>query len=122
MSVALIVDSQIGEYSSSIFNNRFIGRRRKIRCTFEPGRSSICNECHLRGSICVDQEHGIQESPGILQGEQPYSLRERVTQLEGVIRDILQRVDRVSSGSAMSPVRRVIADDAERGSPPHSLT
>lgn len=90
-------------------------RRRKIRCTFEPGRSNICNECHLRGSICVDQEHGIQESPGILQGEQPYSLRERVTQLEGVVRDILRRMDRFSSGS-MSPVQRVTTDDSERAS------
>lgn len=30
---------------------------------------------------------------GVLSGEQPYSLRERVTQLENVVRNILQRID-----------------------------
>lgn len=68
------------------------GRRRKIRCTYGDGRTNICNECFARGSTCIDQEHGeLQANPA--SGEQSYSLRERVTHLEGVIKDILNRLD-----------------------------
>ena len=68
-----------------------VGRRRKVRCTYHPDRPQICNECHLRGSTCIDQEHAPEPSPArVLSGEQNYSLRERVTQLENVVRSLLQ--------------------------------
>ncbi|KAL2006009.1 hypothetical protein VTN00DRAFT_9663 [Thermoascus crustaceus] len=70
-------------------------RRRKIRCTFDPGRPNVCNECHSRGSTCVDQEHGtLATNPSSgHRAEQPYSLRERVAQLETVVGDILKKLN-----------------------------
>lgn len=68
----------------------------------------MCNECHSRGSNCVDQELGTLDPnvAGVLPGEQPYSLRERVTQLENVVRDILQRVDLPSPRVSTSPIQQ----------------
>ena len=66
-------------------------RRRKIKCTFEDGRPAICNECYARGSTCVDQEHGDVQSLH-QSGDQSYSLRERVTQLEDLVKQVLDRL------------------------------
>ena len=68
-------------------------RRRKIKCTFEPGRTQICNECYARGSTCIDQEHGdIQSYTQQTVEQSSYSLRERVTQLEGLVKQVLHRL------------------------------
>ncbi|KAL1969316.1 hypothetical protein VTN77DRAFT_9508 [Rasamsonia byssochlamydoides] len=90
-------------------------RRRKIRCTFDPGRPNVCNECHSRGSMCIDQEYGTlaPNVSGVLPGDQPYSLRERVTQLENVVRDILKRMDQMSPGSS-SPAQGTTRDETEK--------
>ncbi|OKL55860.1 hypothetical protein UA08_08882 [Talaromyces atroroseus] len=70
-------------------------------------RPDICNECHARGFTCIDQEYGTLDPKvkGVLSGEQPYSLRERVTQLESVVRDILQRMEQTSPSVSASPVQ-----------------
>ncbi|KAH8704045.1 putative C6 finger domain protein [Talaromyces proteolyticus] len=83
-------------------------RRRKIRCTFDQDRPNVCNECHSRGSPCIDQELGTLDPnvAGVLPGEQPYSLRERVTQLENVVRDILQRMNQTSPSESESPTQQ----------------
>lgn len=68
-------------------------RRRKIKCTFEPGRTAICNECYARGSTCIDQEHGdIQSYTQHATEQSSYSLRERVTQLEDLVKQVLNRI------------------------------
>ncbi|RMD43666.1 hypothetical protein DV735_g1477, partial [Chaetothyriales sp. CBS 134920] len=69
-------------------------RRRKIKCTFEPGRVQICNECHARGSACIDQEHGDAPVYSSLQtaGQSPQSLRDRVATLEGLVRQVLTKL------------------------------
>jgi Fungal Zn(2)-Cys(6) binuclear cluster domain len=68
-------------------------RRRKIKCTFESGRTAICNECYARGSTCIDQEHGDIQSYTQQTAEQSsYSLRERVTQLEGLVKQVLNHL------------------------------
>jgi hypothetical protein len=50
---------------------------------------------------CVDQEHTVITPPlsgsGSQQGEQPYSLRERVTQLENIVEGLTKRLDRQST-------------------------
>jgi hypothetical protein len=68
-------------------------RRRKIKCTFEPGRTAICNECYARGSTCIDQEHGdLQTYAQTAAPEQSsYSLRERVAQLEDLVKQVLHK-------------------------------
>ena len=77
-------------------------RRRKIKCTFEPGRTAICNECYARGSTCIDQEHGDIQSYTQQTAEQSsYSLRERVTQLEGLVKQVLGRSDGVPPGTTI---------------------
>ncbi|KIW12122.1 hypothetical protein PV08_09396 [Exophiala spinifera] len=68
-------------------------RRRKIKCNFEPGRPAVCNECYARGSTCIDQEHGDIHSysqPNVEQSN--YSLRERVSQLEDLVKQVLNRL------------------------------
>lgn len=68
-------------------------RRRKIKCNFEPGRPAICNECYARGSTCIDQEHGDTQTHAQTTIEQSnYSLRERVSQLEGLVKQVLNRL------------------------------
>jgi len=68
-------------------------RRRKIKCTFESGRPAICNECYARGSTCIDQEHGDIHSYMQNTSEQSsYSLRERVSQLEDLVKQVLHRL------------------------------
>lgn len=68
-------------------------RRRKIKCTFEPGRPACCNECYARGSTCIDQEHGdIQTYSASTAEQSSYSLRERVSQLEDLVKQVLHRL------------------------------
>lgn len=81
-----------------------VGRRRKVRCTYQSDRPQICNECHLRGSTCIDQEHAPEPSPArVLSGEQNYSLRERVTQLENVVRSLLQNSSQITPQTSPTP-------------------
>ncbi|KAJ5771201.1 uncharacterized protein N7511_003252 [Penicillium nucicola] len=76
-------------------------RRRKIRCTFHPDRPGVCNECRSRGTQCIDQEHTVITPPlsgsQFSQGEQPYSLRERVAHLEHLVEGLTKRLDRQNS-------------------------
>ncbi|KAJ6022636.1 hypothetical protein N7499_007951 [Penicillium canescens] len=81
-------------------------RRRKIRCTFHPDRPGVCNECRSRGTKCIDQEHTVITPPlsgsQFSQGEQPYSLRERVAQLEHLVEGLAKRIDQRSSRTPSS--------------------
>lgn len=83
-------------------------RRRKIKCTFEPGRTSICNECFARGSTCIDQEHGDvssftnHSSSSTSKDEQNIALKERVTYLEDLVKQVLDRLPE-KNGSNDSP-------------------
>lgn len=72
-----------------------IGRRRKIRCTYDPTRPKLCNECYVKGTSCVDQETA-QVAPNVGKlcvGEQTYSLRERVAALEHLVGDVMKRLE-----------------------------
>lgn len=86
------------------------GRRRKIRCTFNPSRPETCNECRLRGSTCIDQERSSEDPNafhGSAQGEQRYSLRERVAHLENTVQDLVRRLDeRSATNSPCKYIRR----------------
>ncbi|KAJ9602156.1 hypothetical protein H2200_013276 [Cladophialophora chaetospira] len=77
-------------------------RRRKIKCNFEPGRPAVCNECYARGSTCIDQEHGdIQTYTQAASEQSSYSLRERVSQLEDLVKQVLYRLpEKGADGSA----------------------
>ncbi|KAJ5082581.1 hypothetical protein N7532_011624 [Penicillium argentinense] len=88
-------------------------RRRKIRCTYTADHPDVCNECRLRGSKCIDQEHhddDISMQPGSGQGEQRYSLRERVAHLENVVQGLVKRLDQQSTASS-SPAGNLSATD-----------
>lgn len=90
-------------------------RRRKIKCTFEPGRTAICNECYARGSTCIDQEHGdLQAYAQTAASEQSsYSLRERVTQLEDLVKQVLHKApDRGNNGSNGTHSHRYLETDS----------
>ena len=78
-------------------------RRRKIKCTFEDGRPAICNECYARGSTCIDQEHGdIQTYTQAASEQSSYSLRERVSQLEDLVKQVLYRLPEKGEASGNS--------------------
>lgn len=54
---------------------------------------------------CIDQEQMIMTPPlsgyqgGSQQGEQPYSLRERVAHLENIVQDLAKRLDQRDSNT-----------------------
>ena len=72
-----------------------IGRRRKIKCITRDERPSICNECFARGIPCIDQESAAETQTA----ETRQSLRERVAQLESVVKTIVLKIDNEDSGS-----------------------
>lgn len=80
--------------------NAVLGRRRKIRCTYAPTRPGICNECHARGSSCIDQEHAPlrPEAAKLRIGDQSYSLRERVAALEHTVSKLVKQMDESDKG------------------------
>ncbi len=89
-------------------------RRRKIKCTFEPGSTAVCQECYARGSTCIDQEHGDpQAANSTAATDQTYSLRERVTQLEGLVKEVLNRLP--EGGDRSSSVSSSAAADTHSG-------
>lgn len=79
-----------------------IGRRRKIRCTYKSDRPEACSECRLRGSTCIDQERGPEDSADLAASGQPerYSLRERVTHLETVVQDLVKRLNETTAANS----------------------
>lgn len=84
----------------NLWNGSILGRRRKIRCTYTTENPNVCNECRLRGSKCIDQENHEDDRgmpPTSERGEQRYSLRERVAQLENVVQDLARRLDQQSA-------------------------
>ncbi|KAK5071724.1 hypothetical protein LTR64_004498 [Lithohypha guttulata] len=93
-------------------------RRRKIKCTFEPGRTSICNECFARGSTCIDQEHGdvssFSSNTTVLQQKeaQNSALQSRVTYLEDLVKQVLDRL----------PEKNGVASPAAPAAPPQTQT
>ena len=91
-------------------------RRQKIRCTFETGRTQICNECYARGSTCIDQEHGdVTALTQQTNTDQAYSLRERVSQLEDLVRQVLYKLPDKEDGrtsSQRSPSRTTVDTQA----------
>ncbi|CAF9922629.1 MAG: hypothetical protein GOMPHAMPRED_002629 [Gomphillus americanus] len=64
-------------------------RRRKIKCLFQADKNGACNECYARGVSCVDQESAAEAQT--LETRQ--SLRERVANLESLIKVIATKVD-----------------------------
>ena len=98
-------------------------RRRKIKCTFEPGRTHICNECFARGSTCIDQEHGdvssFAASTSTLQQkeEQNTALKERVTYLEDLVKQVLDRLPEKQAGapSPQKPQNANLQADTQAG-------
>lgn len=65
------------------------GRRRKIKCIYQAERNGVCNECYARSVSCVDQESAAE----VQTLETRQSLRERVANLESLIKVIAQKVD-----------------------------
>ncbi|KAI4171621.1 MAG: hypothetical protein LQ343_004099 [Gyalolechia ehrenbergii] len=64
-------------------------RRRKIRCIFEPD-ASTCNRCLTKGLSCTEQEYGDAKALG---ADRRKSVRERTSDLEGMITQILTKLD-----------------------------
>ncbi|PGH17666.1 hypothetical protein AJ79_01028 [Helicocarpus griseus UAMH5409] len=80
-------------------------RRRKIRCTYDPERPNLCNECYTKGTACIDQENApiSISGTGNRGGDQAYSLRERVAILEETVNMILKRLDDMAMNAASRP-------------------
>lgn len=108
-------------------------RRRKIKCTFDAGRTSICNECFARGSTCIDQEHGdissftAPSTTTISKDEQNSALKERVTYLEDLVKQVLDRLPE-KNGPSESPSAQpryetsTLQADAQAGMCIHTFT
>ena len=64
-------------------------RRRKIRCVFE-SNAQICNGCAPRGSECIEQNLGDSR---VLPLDKRKNVRDRLGQLEGMVGQILHKLD-----------------------------
>ncbi|KAI4142740.1 MAG: hypothetical protein L6R39_004817 [Caloplaca ligustica] len=64
-------------------------RRRKIRCLFEPN-ADTCNRCIAKQLSCTEQEYGDAKALGV---DKRKSMRERTSELEGMITQILTKLD-----------------------------
>lgn len=60
-------------------------RRRKVRCIFPLGDSSVCSPCSTRGSRCIDQ----RDETVVKAEDEKMTLRERVTRLESLLETVL---------------------------------
>ena len=76
--------------------NQTSGRRRKIKCIFRDDRPNACNECFARGIRCIDQESAA-EAQTI---ETKQSLRERVANLESLMRALAKKVESEEGSSS----------------------
>ncbi|OCL04527.1 hypothetical protein AOQ84DRAFT_433438 [Glonium stellatum] len=63
-------------------------RRRKVRCIFPPGESTVCSPCSTRGSRCVDQRDDIAARAE----DERMTLRERVARLESMLESVLPMI------------------------------
>ncbi|KAL8900432.1 MAG: hypothetical protein Q9207_005704 [Kuettlingeria erythrocarpa] len=64
-------------------------RRRKIRCIFEPDATD-CTRCITKQLDCTEQEYGDAKALG---ADKRKSMRERTSELEGMINQILTKLD-----------------------------
>lgn len=64
-------------------------RRRKIRCIYEPN-AATCNRCTTKQLCCTEQEYGDAKALG---ADKRKSMRERTSKLEGMITQILTKLD-----------------------------
>ncbi|KAL8998605.1 MAG: hypothetical protein Q9169_002356 [Polycauliona sp. 2 TL-2023] len=64
-------------------------RRRKIRCIYEDD-ATTCNRCITKRLDCADQEYGDAKALG---ADKRKSMRERTNELEGMITQILTKLD-----------------------------
>lgn len=64
-------------------------RRRKIRCIYEPD-ATTCNRCVSKQLSCTEQEYGDAKAMG---ADKRKSMRERTSELEGMITQILTKLD-----------------------------
>lgn len=72
-------------------------RRRKIRCNYEPN-ATTCTRCISKRLNCVEQEYGDAKALG---ADKRKSMRERTSELEGMITQILTKLD--SNGPTTGP-------------------
>ena len=84
-------------------------RRRKIRCVFIQN-ARICNECTSRGTACVDQQYSSAKSNRV---DKAKNVRERMAELEGVISQLLTKLDGKDGRDGRAPAPLVNVGDSE---------
>ncbi|KAL6814471.1 hypothetical protein J3E69DRAFT_347315 [Trichoderma sp. SZMC 28015] len=85
-------------------------KRRKIRCTFPSGNTSICNWCISHGSTCISQR--FQDETG--DASRAQSMESRMMRVENLLEQVLEKLDSVSrqSHAEQSPGRPTTVDDS----------
>lgn len=86
------------------------GKRRKIRCTFPSGNTSICNWCISHGSTCVSQR--FQDETG--DASRAQSMESRMMRVENLLEQVLEKLDSAGrqSRTEESPGRPTTIDDS----------
>ncbi|PKK53043.1 hypothetical protein CI102_1686 [Trichoderma harzianum] len=64
-------------------------KRRKIRCTFPSGNTSICNWCISHGSTCISQR--FQDETG--DASRAQSMESRMMRVENLLEQVLEKLD-----------------------------
>ena len=85
-------------------------RERKVRCIFKSGLE-ICDNCLRRGRSCVDQGNGKSQTS---ETSQKKSVSERLGEIEGVVREILHKIDSHGGSSVAADSPTTPRDNLER--------
>lgn len=67
----------------------FLGKRRKIRCTFSSGNSATCVWCLAHDSACVSQQY---QDDGSNHSRSPH-MEERMLRVEGLLERVLEKLE-----------------------------
>lgn len=84
-------------------------RRRKVRCIFNPG-SSVCKECTLHESVCIPQ----QASQPKKQAEEGEGVKQRLDELEGMVRHLYEAIDSSSASEDLFEIRVTASEALKR--------
>ena len=85
-------------------------RKRKIRCISQPGQER-CDECVRRGKSCLAQERPEPDPSTV---DEKRSLRDWLGQIDGSMRQILQKLNTLDQASTLHPPDPRLQVDLER--------
>lgn len=95
-------------------------KRRKEKCTFDPGKAAICIGCQRRGTQCVSQE--FPDDLPALASDGTHQIISRVARVETLIETLVTRFDNGEAAVELWPANRNDAGENCHGAPAAAST